>query len=382
MSDADVSWWVRDGRAGRRAELIERGRRVLIVDQEKQNIGGRLLVLRWAVLVDSPEQRGLAPRQSRVALLDWLGSAGFDRERTRAAAVGARLVDSRPVRAQLVARAWLQTFAMVGWANAAVTARWARNRCRAQHHLGHGPALVDVFARRCTASAGQVLPTARVDGLIVEGGAVVGVRGAVLEPATPPRGGDVPETPWASSISGAGQSSWPAAASRQPRAGPQELATRMVGCRTAASGVPATSTAGMIGISETAAAVINSGRNVLTPRHHQLDPICRSTASGSCPGRPRVAGRHGKSVRCRCTRFRSPGTLEYITNTGSTTPGSCSCPHHRQEFRAVRAGTEPGSDRAQCQAGARRAAAAARCGSGGCRTKASTSSAQPTLPSW
>ena len=63
-------------------ELVERGRRVLIVDQENaNNIGGQAF---WSFgglfFVDSPEQRRLGIRDSHeLALQDWLGTAGFDR---------------------------------------------------------------------------------------------------------------------------------------------------------------------------------------------------------------------------------------------------------------------------------------------------------------
>ena len=63
-------------------ELVERGRRVLIVDQENAaNLGGQAF---WSFgglfFVDSPEQRRLGIRDSHeLALQDWLGTAGFDR---------------------------------------------------------------------------------------------------------------------------------------------------------------------------------------------------------------------------------------------------------------------------------------------------------------
>src|SRR6187455_2893226 len=87
MAEADVIV-VGAGLAGLVAacELVERGRRVLIVDQENaDNIGGQAY---WSFgglfLVDSPEQRRLGIRDSHeLALQDWLGSAGFDRDEDR-----------------------------------------------------------------------------------------------------------------------------------------------------------------------------------------------------------------------------------------------------------------------------------------------------------
>src|SRR5262245_52179539 len=64
-------------------ELIEAGKRVIVLDQEgEQSLGGQAF---WSFgglfFVDSPEQRRMRIRDSYdLALQDWLGSAGFDRE--------------------------------------------------------------------------------------------------------------------------------------------------------------------------------------------------------------------------------------------------------------------------------------------------------------
>src|SRR4051812_28176314 len=64
-------------------EIADAGRRVLVVDQEgEQNLGGQAF---WSFggifLVDSPEQRRCRIKDSReLALQDWMGTAGFDRE--------------------------------------------------------------------------------------------------------------------------------------------------------------------------------------------------------------------------------------------------------------------------------------------------------------
>lgn len=63
-------------------ELVDRGLRVLILDQENSaNLGGQAF---WSFgglfFVDSPEQRRLGIRDSHeLALQDWLGTAAFDR---------------------------------------------------------------------------------------------------------------------------------------------------------------------------------------------------------------------------------------------------------------------------------------------------------------
>src|SRR5947209_11780509 len=65
------------------AELIDAGRRVIILEQEPEaSLGGQAF---WSFgglfFVNSPEQRRLGIRDSfGLAWQDWLGSAGFDRE--------------------------------------------------------------------------------------------------------------------------------------------------------------------------------------------------------------------------------------------------------------------------------------------------------------
>src|ERR1700730_5702275 len=64
------------------AELVDAGRKVILLDQEPEgSLGGQAF---WSLgglfLVNSPEQRRLGVRDSRdLALQDWLGSASFDR---------------------------------------------------------------------------------------------------------------------------------------------------------------------------------------------------------------------------------------------------------------------------------------------------------------
>jgi predicted oxidoreductase len=82
--DADVIV-VGGGLAGLVAatEIADAGKRVIVVDQEgEQSLGGQAF---WSFgglfLVDSPEQRRLGIKDSYdLALQDWLGSAGFDRD--------------------------------------------------------------------------------------------------------------------------------------------------------------------------------------------------------------------------------------------------------------------------------------------------------------
>src|SRR6476620_4975859 len=83
-TDADVIV-VGGGLAGLVAacEVVGAGKRVILVEQENEgSLGGQAF---WSfgglLLVDSPEQRRLRVRDSyELALQDWLGSAGFNRD--------------------------------------------------------------------------------------------------------------------------------------------------------------------------------------------------------------------------------------------------------------------------------------------------------------
>jgi uncharacterized protein len=177
-------------------ELVDHGRRVLIVDQENaNNIGGQAF---WSFgglfFVDSPEQRRLGIRDSHeLALQDWLGSAGFDRPEDHWPRQWAHAyVDF----AAGEKRSWLrerglQTFPVVGWAERGGYDARGHGNSVPRFHItwGTGPAIVDIFARRLHDAANvRFAHRHRVDELIVEDGSVVGVRGAVLEPSREPRG--------------------------------------------------------------------------------------------------------------------------------------------------------------------------------------------------
>src|SRR4051795_11461224 len=64
-------------------EIADAGKRVIVVDQEgEQSLGGQAF---WSFgglfLVDTPEQRRLGIKDSfDLALQDWIGTAGFDRD--------------------------------------------------------------------------------------------------------------------------------------------------------------------------------------------------------------------------------------------------------------------------------------------------------------
>ncbi|MCQ6555959.1 FAD-binding dehydrogenase [Streptomyces sp. C10-9-1] len=181
-------------------ELVRAGRRVIVVDQESEaNLGGQAF---WSLgglfLVDSPEQRRMGIRDSAaLALSDWLGSAGFDREREdhwpRRWAEAYVDFAAGEKRAYLH-RLGLRVMPTVGWAERGAGSASGHGNSVPRFHVtwGTGPEVVRVFREPVLAAAARGLVSFRyrhrADGLITEGGAVVGVRGTVLEPSAAPRG--------------------------------------------------------------------------------------------------------------------------------------------------------------------------------------------------
>jgi uncharacterized protein len=187
------------------AEAAEAGRRVLLLDQEPEsNLGGQAF---WSFgglfLVDSPEQRRAGIRDSaELAWQDWLGSAGFDRGVDDPA--GEDFWAHRWARAYVdfaagEKRSWLhgqgvRFFPVVGWAERGGGLADGHGNSVPRFHVtwGTGPGVVAPFERRVRAAAGSGRLAFRfrhrVDGLVVTGGAVTGVRGAVLAPSDAARG--------------------------------------------------------------------------------------------------------------------------------------------------------------------------------------------------
>lgn len=181
-------------------ELVDAGRKVLLVDQENaNNLGGQAF---WSFgglfFVDSPEQRRLGIEDSyELALQDWMGTAGFDRE-----------VDDRWPRRWAQAyvefatgekHAWLKQrglkiFPMVNWAERGGYDAAGHGNSVPRFHItwGTGPALVEIFARKVREGVERGLVTLKhrhqVDDLVITDGAVTGVRGTVLEPTDAARG--------------------------------------------------------------------------------------------------------------------------------------------------------------------------------------------------
>ena len=181
------------------AELGDRGKRVIILEQESENsLGGQAF---WSLgglfLVNSREQRRLGIRDSRdLAWQDWLGAAQFDRPEDY---WPRKLAEAFVDFAAGEMRSWLHTqglrwFPIVGWAERGGALADGHGNSVPRFHLtwGTGPAVIAPFERRVRAHAANGLIALKfrhqASRLIKTGGRVTGVAGEILQPSTKKRG--------------------------------------------------------------------------------------------------------------------------------------------------------------------------------------------------
>jgi predicted oxidoreductase len=246
-------------------EIADAGKRVVIVDQEgEQNLGGQAF---WSFgglfLVNSPEQRRLGIKDSYdLALQDWHGAAGFDRDEDH---WPKRWAEAYVAFAAGEKRDWLRAmghriFPVVGWAERGGYDALGHGNSVPRFHVswGTGPGVVEPFERRAREAQARGLLTFkfrhRVDALSSTNGVIDGVSGMVLEPSAESRGvsssrktiGDFALRAQAVIVASGGiggnhdlvRQNWPARLGSPPK--------RMV------SGVPAHVDGRMIGITEAA----------------------------------------------------------------------------------------------------------------------------------
>lgn len=286
-------------------ELTQAGRKVIVVDQEnRNNLGGQAF---WSLgglfLVDSPEQRRLGIHDSaELALQDWMGSAGFDRDdedfwprQWARAYVEFAATEKR----QYLHDLGLRITPVVGWAERGGGFADGHGNSVPRFHLtwGTGPEVVRVFAEPVLEAEARGLVEFRfrhqVDDLIVDGdqesGTVVGVRGSLLAPTDLARGrassrdvvGDFEIRADAVIVTTGGighnheliRRNWPT-----ERLGPAP--------ETMISGVPAHVDGRMLGIAEDAgASIVNRDRMWhYTEGIHNWDPIWPDHAIRIIPG--------------------------------------------------------------------------------------------------
>ena len=315
------------------AEAADLGRSVVLVDQEpEQSLGGQA---HWSLgglfMVDTPEQRRMGIKDSHeLALSDWFGSAQFDRDEDRWPRAWAEAyVDF----ATGEKRAWLhemghRVFPVVGWAERGDGRADGHGNSVPRFHItwGTGPGVVDPFERRVRAhaDAGRIRFAFRhrVDELVVEGGTMVGVRGAVLAPSDIARGeasnrdvvGDFEIRGQAVVVSSGGiggdhdlvRKAWPERLGTPPR--------------TMVAGVPAHVDGRMVGISTAA------GANLINPDRmwhyvegiRNWDPVWANHGIRILPGPSSLwLDATGKRLPAPyLPGFDTLGTLKYLRQTG------------------------------------------------------------------
>ncbi|MBR7195044.1 FAD-binding dehydrogenase [Gordonia sp. SCSIO 19800] len=282
-------------------ELTTAGRRVVVVDQEnRNNLGAQAF---WSLgglfMVDTPEQRRLGIKDSAdLALQDWMGSAGFDRDdedywprQWARAYVDFAATEKR----QYLHDLGLRITPIVGWAERGGGFADGHGNSVPRFHLtwGTGPEVVRVFAEPVLEAEKRGLVEFRfrhrVDELIVDDGAAVGVRGVTLAPTDAERGqasnrdvvGDFEIRAGSVIVTSGGighnhdliRKNWPV-----DRLGPAP--------ETMISGVPAHVDGRMLEISETAGAnIVNRDRMWhYTEGIHNWDPIWPDHAIRIIPG--------------------------------------------------------------------------------------------------
>ncbi|MEV6278735.1 FAD-binding dehydrogenase [Nocardia sp. NPDC051832] len=316
-------------------ELSKAGHKVHLLDQENSNnLGGQAF---WSLgglfFVDSPEQRRLGIHDSyELALQDWLGSAGFDRDdedrwarQWAQAYVRFAATEKRDYLHDL----GLRVTPLVGWAERGGGFADGHGNSVPRFHLtwGTGPEVLRVFAEPVLEAERKGLVgfsfRHQVDELIVEDGAVVGVRGSVLEDTDLERGkassrevlGDFEFRAQAVIVTSGGighnhdmiRRNWPV-----DRLGPCP--------QTLISGVPAHVDGRMLGISESAgAALVNRDRMWhYTEGIMNWDPIWPDHAIRIIPGPSSMwFDAHGKRLPAPCfPGFDTNATMREILATG------------------------------------------------------------------
>lgn len=316
-------------------ELTAAGHRVLVLDQEnRNNLGGQAF---WSLgglfFVDSPEQRRLGIKDSyELALQDWLGSAGFDRddedhwarqwaqEYVRFAAGEKR---------DYLHGLGLRVTPLVGWAERGGAMADGHGNSVPRFHIswGTGPGILEVFLNPVLEAEKKGLVRFafrhRVDELIVTDGTVTGVRGSVLEPTNLARGvassrevvGDFEFRARAVIVASGGighnheliRQNWPT-----DRLGPAP--------KTLISGVPAHVDGRMLGISEAAGgSIVNRDRMWhYTEGIHNWDPIWPDHAIRIIPGPSSLwFDANGKRLPAPCfPGFDTNSTMKAILATG------------------------------------------------------------------
>ncbi|MEO9777532.1 MAG: FAD-binding dehydrogenase [Sedimentitalea sp.] len=181
------------------AELGDRGKKVILLDQEPERfLGGQAF---WSLgglfMVDTPEQRRMGIKDSReLATSDWAGSAGFDRTED---AWPRKWAEAYVDFAAGDMRSWLhgmglRWFPVVGWAERGGSFATGHGNSVPRFHItwGTGPGVMEQFERRVREHVANGLIEMKfrhqVSGIIMENGAAKGVAGEILAEDSAERG--------------------------------------------------------------------------------------------------------------------------------------------------------------------------------------------------
>jgi predicted oxidoreductase len=181
------------------AELVEAGKRVVIVEQEPEaSFGGQA---HWSFgglfLVDTPEQRRLGVHDSHeLARQDWFGSAEFDRAEDDWAREWAEayLAFAASEKRDWLAAKGVKFFPIVGWPERGGYTATGHGNSVPRFHIvwGTGPGVLEPFIKTVLEGVDAGLVELRfrhrVDELIRRDGAIVGVSGSILAPDEALRG--------------------------------------------------------------------------------------------------------------------------------------------------------------------------------------------------
>ena len=323
------------------SELVEAGKRVVLVDQEPEaSLGGQAF---WSFggifLVDSPEQRRMGVKDSyELAWQDWQGTAGFDRPEDL---WPARWAEAYVQWAAGEKREWMHARGIrflpnPGWAERGGYDANGHGNSVPRFHVtwGTGPGVIAPFVQTVRDGVARGLVELRfrhrVDALSVTGGVVDGVAGAVLAPSGVGRGeASSREVVGEFSLSAPGGDRHVRRDRRQPRAGPQGLAgaarhaagaddLRRPRPRRRADAADQPRTRARARSTPTACGTTSRASTTGTRSG-------RCTGSGSCPARRRCGStRRAGACRSRCSRGSTrSGRWSTSRRPATTTRGSC-----------------------------------------------------------
>lgn len=316
------------------AELADRGKQVVMIDQEPEHfLGGQAF---WSLgglfMVNTPEQQRMGIRDSHsLALRDWMGSAQFDRPEDhwpRQWAEAYLDFAAGPMRPWLHAMG-MRWFPIVGWAERGGGYGSGHGNSVPRFHLtwGVGPGTQEPFERRVLehAKAGRITLKFRhrCNAILMENGAAKGVAGDVLAPDDAARGqstnreimGDFELRAPSVLVSSGGiggnfemvRAAWP---TKRLGPAPKEMI----------AGVPAHVDGRMIGISEAAGGQVINGDRMwhYTEGVKNWDPIWPAHGIRILPGPSSMwfDARGNRFAPPALPGFDSLGTLKMILATG------------------------------------------------------------------